>query len=428
MTLQCVMLTPGTGNFHCGSCLRDHSLAIALEKEGVEVTMIPLYMPHVAEDDFNTAPLFFGGLNVFLQSSIPLFKKTPLWLDRLFDHPLILKCLSRFAGWTTASTLGKMTLSTLNIEQSGQFKEFDKMLNWMNDNIKPDVIILSNGLLAGFVTEIKKRFKAKVWLTLQGEDSFIDSLCEPYRSESWTSLAEKINHFDLVIPVSDTHLKIMRERLQVDVNKMVRVYNGIDLDGLPKPLDTKENFLISFLANIIPGKGLMTLVDAFILIKKNPLNHDIKLMVLGSVTPFTANYLEEVKNKLKLAKLEQECEFHINLSREDKFRYLNKASILAVPATYGESFGLYLLEALALGIPFVQPDHGSFRELLGVLQGGVLCKPDDAVDLSLKIVELYQNPAELKKLGEVGKKNVEEFFSKEVMAKQIKALMIKQYD
>jgi hypothetical protein len=41
--MRILHLTPGTGNFHCGSCLRDHALIKALRVRGHDALMAPLY-------------------------------------------------------------------------------------------------------------------------------------------------------------------------------------------------------------------------------------------------------------------------------------------------------------------------------------------------------------------------------------------------
>ena len=46
--------------------------------------------------------------------------------------------------------------------------------------------------------------------------------------------------------------------------------------------------------------------------------------------------------------------------------------MLSVPSGYHEPKGLYLLEAMASGVPVVQPNHGAFPEMLGRTGGGLL--------------------------------------------------------
>jgi glycosyltransferase involved in cell wall biosynthesis len=416
------MLVPGTGNFFCGSCLRDHSLAKGLIQLNHDVTMVPLYLPHVSEDGVKTAPLFFGGINVFLQQ-FSFLRILPHWLNRFLDNNALLTFISRFAGFTSAKTLGALTLSSFHVDKSGQNIEFKKMVRWLATELKPDCLILSNCLLAGFAKTLKKELQCPVYCTLQGEDSFLDSLVEPYRSQSWEALRECSQDIDLFMPVSDTYGRIMSERLDLDLNKVKTVYNGIDLNGIPHDKKPDDNFTIAYLANIIPEKGLGTLVDAFILLRKKYPETLIRLMILGSTTPFTKNYLKSIITKLEHAGVYNEVIIKTNLSKDEKFSFLSKASVLSVPATYGESFGLYILEALAVGVPVVQPDHGAFPELIEKIQGGLICKANDVEDLAEKIFHLIENPELRLELGQKGKQVVLNEFNNLSMAKRVLELI-----
>ncbi len=416
------MLVPGTGNFFCGSCLRDHSLAKGLLALGNDVSMVPLYLPHVSEDGVETAPLFFGGINVFLQQ-FPMMRKLPNWVNRLFDNKALLTFISRFSGFTSAKTLGALTLSSFQVDSSGQNIEFKKMVDWLATELKPDCVILSNCLLAGFAKTLKKELGCPVYCTLQGEDSFLDSLIEPYSSQSWNALRDCSQHIDLFMPVSDTYGKIMRERLGLEASQVKTVYNGIDLKGLPQEPKPDNIFTIAFLANIIPEKGLSTLVEAFIRLRKNHKGFPMKLMILGSTTPFTKNYLQSVILKCKEEGIYEDVLIKTNISKDEKFSLLSKASVLSVPATYGESFGLYILEALSVGVPVVQPEHGAFPELIEKTGGGLLCKPDDSEDLAAKIFELAENEELRTELGKRGRDVVFKTFSHDAMAQRVLKLI-----
>ena len=43
--MKIVFLTPGTGSYYCGACMRDNALAKALHAAGCEVTLLPMYLP-----------------------------------------------------------------------------------------------------------------------------------------------------------------------------------------------------------------------------------------------------------------------------------------------------------------------------------------------------------------------------------------------
>ena len=98
--MKIVQITPGSGdNFYCENCLRDDALIKAMYKLGQDVILLPMYLPlQVDEKEIpRKAPLFFGGINVYLQQKLSFFQKTPRWLDSFFDKPGLLKWASRKA-------------------------------------------------------------------------------------------------------------------------------------------------------------------------------------------------------------------------------------------------------------------------------------------------------------------------------------------
>ncbi len=107
---------------------------------------------------------------------------------------------------------------------------------------------------------------------------------------------------------------------------------------------------------------------------------------------------------------------------ESKVRFLHGIDVLSVPTTYREPKGLYVLEALANGVPVVQPQHGSFPELLEATGGGLLVKPDDPHDLTRALRQLFDNPAHRDELGRKGKEAVHARFHADRMATETVAI------
>src|SRR5205814_3853600 len=100
--------------------------------------------------------VFFGGINVYLQQKLALFRRTPWILDRLWDARGLLRWVSRFAVKTQAHDLGDLTISILKGEHGFQRKEIAKLVHWLASDVKPDVIKLTNVLLSGVVHVIKR--------------------------------------------------------------------------------------------------------------------------------------------------------------------------------------------------------------------------------------------------------------------------------
>src|SRR5262249_49740164 len=101
-TMTMIQLTPGAGAMFCGNCFRDNALVAVLRKMGHEVTMVPLYLPLTLdeEDQSSGTPIFFSGINVYLEQKSELFRQAPGWVRNLFAaRPLL-----RWAGSRAART------------------------------------------------------------------------------------------------------------------------------------------------------------------------------------------------------------------------------------------------------------------------------------------------------------------------------------
>jgi len=419
--MRVVQLTPGTGSFYCGTCLRDNALVTELRRQGHDAILVPMYLPLTLDEvpASKGEAVFYGGVNVYLQQVLPFFRKTPRWLDRLFDAPGILKAAGARAGMTSPNDLGDLTLSMLRGEDGNQTKELDRLTAWLADEGHPDVVCLSNALLIGLARRIKKATGAAVVCTLQGEDTFLDSLPERDRKAAWSTLAERAKDVDAFVAVSRYYGDLMQQRVGLSPERIHVVHNGILLDGyLPAPAPPDPPVL-GYLARMCPPKRLHTLVDAYLLIRERGRLPNLKLKVAGALTPADDEYVTGLREKLTAAGLMRDAEFLPNIDRGEKIAFLRGLSALSVPATYGESFGLYIIEALAAGVPVVQPRHGAFPELIQATGGGVLCETDDPLALGIAIEELLADPAAARTIGERGRQAVLENFSVEQMTRNV---------
>lgn len=417
-------LTAGTSRFYCGTCLRDHALVGELERLGHQVRMVPLYLPLMTETPGPEEPIFLGGINAYLQQKSALFRKTPRLLDSFLDMPWLLDQASAWAGMTAASDLGEMTLGALKGVEGEQAKEFHRLADYLAED-PPDVVCLSNALLLGFAPALAKATGAPVVCTLQGEEPFLDTLPEPYRAECWKLVAARAQDAAALVSVSNWYRERMVERLGIPADRIRVVHNGIPLEGFEnlRRRDDHQGPVIGYLAAQIPSKGLATLVDAFIALRARDNVAPARLHVAGSQPPGNQPFVRALQAKLERAGLLKDCRFEVDLTREEKLRFLSELTVLSVPATYGEAFGLYVLEALAAGVPVVQPETGAFPELLALTQGGVLCRPHDPEALACGLEALLSDPETANTMAERGKSTVFARFSARHMATAFAAVL-----
>jgi glycosyltransferase involved in cell wall biosynthesis len=124
-----------------------------------------------------------------------------------------------------------------------------------------------------------------------------------------------------------------------------------------------------------------------------------RLEVAGYMAPDHRPYLETARAVLSQAGLLDEMTYRGELDRAGKRAFVRDLDVLSVPATYDEPKGMSLLEAMASGVPVVQPRRGAFIEVVGRTGGGVLVDPDDPEALASGLHSLWADPALRQRLG-----------------------------
>ncbi|HWF19701.1 MAG TPA: glycosyltransferase family 4 protein [Verrucomicrobiae bacterium] len=421
--MNIVQITPGAGAMFCGNCFRDNALVAALRRQGHSVLMVPLYLPLTLDEEDQTqgVPIFFNGVNVYLEQKSEWYRTAPRWLHRLFASPSLLKFASGRAAKTRAADLGDITLSMIRGEDGNQIRELDELIAFLKTQPKPDIICLSNALLAGLARKLKSELGVPIACVLQGEDTFLDVLPDSHRALTWKTLAERCADIDLFIPPTQYFARLMRERLNLPEHRVRVIYNGINLDGFELSTLNHQSSTtptLGYFARMCREKGLDTLVEAFIILKERDTVKNLKLKIGGGCGPSDLPVVERLRDRLRAKVFLQDVEFHPNVDRAAKQAFLRSLSVFSVPALYGEAFGLYVIEALASGVPVVQPRHAAFPELVEISGGGVLCEPGDAKALANALEPLLLDSNNARALGAAGRKAVEEKFNAQAMANE----------
>src|SRR5688572_18554829 len=240
---------------YCGSCARDNALAAELLSRGHDITLVPVYTPTRTDEPNVSRPhVLFGGISVYLQQYAWLFRKTPRFLDRLWDAPSV---IAAFAGRMISNDpkmLGDLTLSMLEGDRRVLRKEFDKLLDWIQREPLPDIINLPNSLLIALAEPLRKAFDRPVCCTLQGEELFIDGLVPPYREKTLELIQKQVHQVDRFIAVSSYCAQFMARYLQIPEEKIAVVPLGINMSGYQRrtPGRSDEPFTIGYFARIAP--------------------------------------------------------------------------------------------------------------------------------------------------------------------------------
>jgi glycosyltransferase involved in cell wall biosynthesis len=416
--VKILYLTGGAGRMYCGSCLRDNALATELIARGHDVLLLPVYTPtHTDEPNVSQNHVVLGGISAYLEQYVPFFRKSPAWLDGLWDSSTVLSLASRGSISTNPRMLGEMTVSVLKGEDGFQHKEINKLIDWLKSQPLPDVISLPYSLLLGLAGPLKRVLNRPILCTLQGEDLFLDGLHEPYKTEARDLIRSHIEHVDAFLPVSDFYAEFMPGYLGIPPNKIKVVPLGINLQGFKEKEPHPDGpFTVGFLARVAPEKGLHVLAEAYGLLRQSKDIPEARFEVAGYMAADCKPYLAKIRQRFTDWGLASEFNYRGVLDRSQKIAFLRTLDVMSVPATYDEPKGVSLLEAMACGIPLVQPRRGSFTEIIEKTSGGLLVEPDDPKSLAEGILKIFQNPSLAQELGGNGFREVRRHYSAAHMA------------
>jgi len=416
--MRIAYITAGAGHMYCGSCLRDNTLAMAIRAAGHDVQLIPTYTPtRTDEPNASDRRVYLGGINVFLQQHLALFRRTPWALDRLLDFPPLLRLATRWGMSVDPHQLGAMTVSMLHGLDGFQGKEIGKLVRHLSDDIQPDIVSLPNSMLIGLAPAIKAALGVPVCCTLQGEELFLDSLGEPYRAKALDLIRRHAAHVDAFVAVSRFGADQMAGYLRIDRDRIHVVPLGITLDGHEKRGGgDPDPFTIGYLARVAPEKGLHLLCDAYRrLVSRGTALPPSRLWAAGYLGSEHRGYLAGIQKQMDEWGLSAHFRYHGELDRPAKLAFLRELSVLSVPGAYEDPKGLFLLEAMASGVPVVEPRRGAAPEIVETSAGGLLVAPNDPDALADGLLALLTNPERRRLLGDRGYDGVRAHYSSMVM-------------
>src|SRR5712691_8905287 len=409
--MRILSITAGAAGMYCGSCSRDNALAVELLARGHDVTLLPLYTPTTTDEtNVSRDQVLFGGISIYLQQHLALFRNTPRFLDRWWDSPRVIRAFASRSLSTDPKLLGDLMISMLEGRQGVLRKEFDKLLEWLHEEPLPDVVNLPNSLLIGLARPLREALKRPVCCTLQGEDLFLEGLIEPYRTRALDLIRRQVADVDAFLAVSDYYVPVMSKLLGIP-GPIPVVPLGINMTGYEHRRRVDDVYRVGYFARLAPEKGLHVLADAYQRFRRRAGEGRIRLEAAGYLGRAQASYLADVKRRLEAAGLADEFTYHGEVDRDGKLAFLRSLDVLSVPATYDEPKGVFLLEAMASGVPVVQPRRGAFTEIVEKTGGGVLVAPDDPAALADGLYDLWRDRAKAEALGERGFHGVREHYS-----------------
>lgn len=415
--MHIAIVTAGGAGMFCGSCMHDNSWARALLAAGHEVSLVPTYTPvRLDGPSAVNQRVFFGGVNVYLDSRSRVWRRIPKALKSWLDWPAILNSVSRLATRNDASTLGDLTLDMLAGEEGPHAPAGAELAGFLGRDLRPDVVIFSNTLQSGALRQLRRDYRGPVLAVLQGDDVFLDGLPASHKQRAIDAVSERAGEFDAYFAHSRFYRDYMAAYLHFPVEKFEVLPLSIDAaehGGLAEAIETRP-FTIGSFARIAPEKGLHHLVAAVELLRSR--RPDIRLRVGGYLGKQHRAYFEKTTARCR----DWGEGFAYVGSPEtlaEKVEFYRRCDVISVPTEFLEPKGLYVLEALANGVPVVQPAHGAFPELIDSTQGGWLVPPRDPVALAEQLEWLIDAPEERRAVAARGHAGVVEHHSPAALAK-----------
>jgi glycosyltransferase involved in cell wall biosynthesis len=422
--MKIVHIIPGSGgSFYCGNCLRDSKLFDSLRAEGLDAIKIPMYLPLFANDSgTREIPVFYGAISIYLKQQYPIFRNAPAWVDKILNSMPMLRFAARMANSTRATGLEEMTISMLKGEYGDQKDELEKMAQWLSAHLKPDVIHISNALLLGLAHKLKEYLDVPVVCSLQDEDVWVDVMHPDIVPRVWQLMREKAEDVDMFIPVSHYYTSFMKERLQLPAQKMSTLHLGVDPADYVYKNASEKMRNIGYLSRLCRENGLDILVDAFILLKKIEGNEDVRLLLTGGYTGDDIHFMKEQKSKLRKAGILSDVEFMEEFGEKARSGFFNRVQVLSVPVHNGEAFGIYLTEAMAAGIPVVQPALGAFPEIIETSKGGMTYPTNTPEELARALNILLNDKENISIMSANARQSIIERFNIHSLAKEMHAI------
>ena len=382
-----IFLTAGGAGMYCGSCMRDNALVRNLLRQGWNIELVPAYTPiRTDEEDVSVDRVFLGGINVYLRQALPFFRLLPSWMLSWLDRPALIRRATARQIPVNASELGPLTLSVLEGDSGPLRQEHRKLAAWLQDEARPALVNFTNLLIGGCIPLIRSKLPGvPILVTLQGDDLFIDQLVEPWKSRVIGKMRQLARQVDRFITFSEFYADSMSELFDLPRSKFDLVPLGIELpepSKTPRP-ERLSSPTVGFFARICPEKGFHHAVDAFIELARLPEMERFKLRAGGWLGAGDRAFFDGQLAKLDGAGLRDQFEFVGSPDAEGKRAFFREIDLFSVPADFKEPKGMYVLEALAAGLPVVQPAHGAFPELLRDCPVATLVEPRNPKSLAL---------------------------------------------
>lgn len=194
---------------------------------------------------------------------------------------------------------------------------------------------------------------------------------------------------------SERSRDIVCKMLQIPLDKTFILHHGINfekfnIDNCYSPFSFQYILGLSVVA---PHKNFEVLIKAFALIKRN-LKYSGKLVIVGDTC--YKKYFNKLTNLINKLSLDNDVIFTRKIQNSEVYKYYRFADMFVFPSLE-ETFGIPLIEALAIGVPTLASDGTLHKDLFipfnELSEHAIFFNPFDENDLAEKIKYVLQSPS-----------------------------------
>lgn len=197
-----------------------------------------------------------------------------------------------------------------------------------------------------------------------------------------------------------------------------RLGKGMRLAEISQRSQSPGPIRLVFLGNLIPRKGLHTLLAAVSSIKET--NWTLEVIGRLDADPL---YAAEMQNLSKSLGITKRVLFRGQLNDAEVIETLHNSHLMIVPSSY-EGFGIIYLEAMGFGVIPVATTAGAASEIIQHGENGYLMQPDNQGALASLIENLAENRARLEQVGVAARQHFSEFPTWQESAKKIREFLL----
>jgi glycosyltransferase involved in cell wall biosynthesis len=400
--------------------MRDHAFVGGLRALGHDVDIVPMYLPVNMDDTTQTceAQITFGAVRLYLVDRFPCLKKIPERILRLLDHRRILGMAAGFAQSTRASGHEEMTIEMIMGEEGKFADEFEVTADYLIAQ-KPDLIFLPNAFLLGIASAVKAKSPSiKVVCTLQDEHVWVDAADPAYRDRTWDAVSQKSRSADMLCAHSDWYRDKIAALINIPANTITTVPLGVDPSQYARSsAAASAQTSIGYISRLCRDMGMDVLVEAYCQLLKNvACDNPPMLEFCGGYTKDDTAVVMDGRKKISAAGGLMNIRKRFDVKARSDL--LSSLSVLSVPARISIAFGGFIAEAMAAGVPVVQPDGCGFAEVVAETGAGLLYSPNTPEALADALERIVKDRERRKSMSEAGIKAVLGKFNNIEMAKR----------